>query len=188
MSATTKNPLSTKKSEIQIAIIGLVGVLATAIFSNWDKIFPDQNVVQASYSGYRPTANFETELRYFIEVSGTRATIENMQKQLLNSLKIKLLAESPEHAEEIDAVLNTALKESITIEEVLKIMLPVYQEHFTIEEVQELNKFYSTEIMQDMIRKMPLVTQELAPLQAELIQEFQVRFTKRLQETLHRKE
>ena len=72
--ATERKP--SKRGEIIIAIIGLVGVLVTGILSNWDKVFPKQNLVQATYSGYRPTGNFETELRYYFDVSGTRQALD----------------------------------------------------------------------------------------------------------------
>jgi hypothetical protein len=171
-----------KKNEITIAIIGLIGILLTGVLSNWDKIFPDPEVIIVSFSGYRETGNFETELRYYFEVSGVRATMENMQQQLANSFKIELTAQYPENREEIDAVINVALKEAITLDEVIKKLLPVYRKHFTVQEIQELNRFYSTEIMQNMINKMPLLTQEMAPLQVELFQDFERRFETRLEE------
>lgn len=173
-----------KKNEITIAIIGLIGILLTGVLSNWDKIFPDPEVmqIQVNFSGYRATGNFETELRYYFEVSGVRAIMENMQQQLANSFKMELTAQYPEYVEEIDAAMNVALEEAITLDESIKKLLPVYRKYFTVQELQELNKFYSTEIMQNMINKMPLLTQELAPLQVELFQDFERRVETRLEE------
>jgi hypothetical protein len=37
-----ENEKSGSKTQIIIAIIGLIGVLGTAIFTNWDRIFPDK--------------------------------------------------------------------------------------------------------------------------------------------------
>jgi hypothetical protein len=65
-----------KRTDVIVAIIGLVGVLATAVFSNWSKLFPDQGVVTASYSGYKPTNDFETDFRYYVDVSSLRRTME----------------------------------------------------------------------------------------------------------------
>ena len=76
MSTETK-----KGNEVLIAIIGLIGNLVTAGLSNWDKIFPENNVIEAQHSGYRPTDNYETELRHYFNVSGTRLVLDNMQKQ-----------------------------------------------------------------------------------------------------------
>ncbi len=61
-------------------------------------MFPDKDLIQAKVSGYRPTENFETELRYYFEVSGTRSAMVNMQTQLLASLKANALAQYPKDA------------------------------------------------------------------------------------------
>ncbi len=173
----------TRGNEILIAIIGLIGVLATAGFSNWDKIFPDSDVIEAK-TGYRPTDNFETELRHFFNVSGTRQAVDNMQKQVALNYKMQLSSEYPEDSEVIHKIMDVALEEAITLDEMLIKMMPVYKNHFTLQELQELNRFYSTEAMQNMIKKMPLLTQESAPLQVELFQNFQKRYFERLEEVL----
>jgi hypothetical protein len=59
---------TTHKTQIIIAIIGLIGALSGALFANWDKIFvskPDQPVIQESKSS--PSANAENS-RYIISV------------------------------------------------------------------------------------------------------------------------
>jgi hypothetical protein len=169
-----------KKNEITIAVIGLLGVLATATFSNWDKLFPRKGEIRASYSGYRATGDFETELRHYFDVSGTRKTVESMQKQLANNFRLTLKSKYPKDAEKIDAAMNVALEEAISIDEIIRKLLPVYRNHFTIPELQELNKFYSTEIMQNMVRKMPLLAQEAAPIQVEMLQEMEKRLFDKL--------
>ena len=169
-----------KRNEVIIAIIGLVGVLVTGVLSNWDKLFPKDNLVQATYSGYRPTGNFETELRYYFEVSGVRTMLEAMQEQLTQRTKADLVSKFPERARTINTVFDAVTKEAIRLEEVIQELLPVYQKHFSLNEIQELNKFYSTEVMQGMVKKMPLVTQDAAPLQVKLMNAYLQRFEERL--------
>jgi len=36
------------KTEVGIAIIGLIGVLGAAVITNWDKIFPDRSAGQTA--------------------------------------------------------------------------------------------------------------------------------------------
>lgn len=180
MTAATKSQSRTRKSEITIAVIGLLGVIVTAVLSNWDKISPDQGVVRAAYVGYRPTDNFETELRHYMNVSGTRTITEDMQKQTMNSLKMQLVSEYPDEADEISAILKIAMTEAPKIDDLIKDLLPIYQKHFTIKEIQELNMFYSTEIMQNMTKKLPLLAQDAAPIQVKHITEFQERLYNRL--------
>jgi len=76
----TAEAKKSRSNEIIIAILGLVGVLATAVISNWDKMFPNRGTVAARYEGYRPTGNFETELRYNLEVTGARKSFEGIPK------------------------------------------------------------------------------------------------------------
>jgi Uncharacterized protein conserved in bacteria (DUF2059) len=171
-----------KRGEVIIAIIGMVGVVLTGVFSNWDKLFPPQNVVQATYSGYRPTGNFETEFRYFFDVSGSRQALEHMQKQVLLNSKNAALSQDPGSAKEIERAFEVIEKESIKLDDVMREVLPIYQKHFTLAELQELNKFYSTEVMQGMTKKLPLVTQDAAPVQVRMMNDYLERVFARLQE------
>ncbi len=161
-----------RRTEIVIAIIGLVGIFVTAFLSNWDKIVYKQNIVQATYSGYRLTGNYETELRYFFEVSGARATAEFLQQQLVQNARISRLSKNPEDAEQINKLFDAITKEAVTYEDVFRELLPVYQKHLSLNEIQELNKLYSTDIMQDMVKKMPLLTQDAAPIIMRLMNDY----------------
>jgi hypothetical protein len=49
-------PDSTSRTQIVIAVIGLVGVLTAALISNWDKIFVKNNPVESTHSTVSPTA------------------------------------------------------------------------------------------------------------------------------------
>jgi hypothetical protein len=174
------SPHRQHRGEIAIALLGLLGVLVTGFLSNWDKVFHSRNLVQATYSGYRPTDNFETELRYFFDVSGTRHIYGAMQHQLLASLKTDAISKAPEEAEEINNLLGVIEKEAINLDDVIREMLPVYQKHFTLAEIQELNKFYSTETMQNMVKKGSLLAQDAAPIQMKMMNEYFERVSNRL--------
>ena len=158
----------------------MIGIIATGVFSNYDKLFKDE--IRAPYSGYRATGVFETEFRYFFDVSGTRIEHESSQQHLMNNIKLSLISKNPEDAEDIEAIMKVALEEAPSFDEVIKLMLPVYQKHFTVEELQVLNKFYSTEAMQNMIRKIPLLSQDLAPIQVKIFLGMQERLMKRIDE------
>lgn len=177
----TPKSKSSKSGEIVIATLGLLGVLVTGTLSNWDKLFG--TVVEAKYSGYRPTGTFETEFRYYFDVSGARQTIESMQRQLLLRVKEDLLSKHPGDAAEINSLLEAVEKESPKLDDVFRVMMPLYQKHFTLAEIQELNKFYSTEVMQDMVKKQPLLTQDAAPIQIKMMNDFMERLMQRLQDS-----
>jgi len=160
-------------NEVIVAIVGVVGVIVTAVLSNWDKMFPDKNKITAKVKGYTPTGNYETELRTFFNVSGTRAVIENMTFQLLQQMMLQTIQQYPEDAEEITMIFRTIAEESVTLDDVIRKLLPIYQKYYSIENLQELNRFYSTEIMQQMVKHCQAMAVESAPLQLELINENQ---------------
>ena len=171
-------------NEVTIALIGLTGVLVTAFISNWDKLFPKKNEVKAIFSGYNQTNDFETELRYYFLASGTRKLIESMVKQLLLNQKAALIQQYPEDSKKITKVIEVSLEEAITVDDVIKNLLPVYKNYFSIEELQELNKFYSTEIMQNMTKKNVGLTIEAAPIQIKLMNDYQKRLNDRIDDIL----
>jgi hypothetical protein len=163
-------------NEVLVAIIGVIGVIVTAVLSNWSKIFPDRDKkITVKVSGYSSTGVFETELRYFFEVSGTRASIENMTFQLSQQFMIQLIQQYPDEAEEIKEKFQIIAKEAITVDDLIRKLLPVYKKYFTVEVIQELNRFYSTDTMQQMVRNNQALIIEAAPLQLELITENQER-------------
>jgi hypothetical protein len=180
MTETQAEQPHSRRNELFIAIIGLVGVLITGVFSNWDKLFPDPEIIHAR-SGYLPTGDFEKELRIYFELSGTRASLDSMQQQLFKNLESEEIRKHPEDATEIIKGISIAAKEVIRFEDVVKALLPVYQKHLSLEEIQELNRFYSTKTMQNMVNKLPLITQEAAPIQIQMMQEYMERLQKRIE-------
>ena len=139
-----------KNSEIIIATIGVIGTLGAATLSNLDKILPGRGVVQAAYSGYEPTGDFETELRYYYDVSGARRAIQSMTDNVLGGLEAQIKTRYPNDTETLSKVFQIAKEETPTIDKVIDLSLPIYKKYFTVTEIQELNKFYSTRPMRDM--------------------------------------
>ena len=173
---------SRKSSKTLIAALGLICASATTAL-----VAPNithANVVQVKYTGYKPTGVFETELRYFYEVSGVRSYLESMEKQLLEQFKKTLLSQYPDDTKLVNKVIDVLAEESLSLDDVIKAYMPVYKKYYTIEELQELNKFYSTDLMQSMVKKNPPIAQELAPIQMELLQDYTKQLKRRLTQAL----
>lgn len=160
-------------NEIAIAIIGVISTIATAVFSNWDKIFGKDKIVKVKYSGYQPTKNFETELRHYFEVTGHRKLVEKHADHLILNQKNKLIQQYPEDSHLYVELMQRYQKERITFDDVIKRILPIYKDHFTLAEIQELNKFYSTESMQNMVNKNEALAIKIAPINSQIIAEDQ---------------
>ena len=164
--------------EMWVAMITALGGIAVAVLGNWDKLFRRDRVLTATFSGYRPTEDFETEYRHYFDVSGSRKTIDVMLREGLRQGRETALleAEEPGDASEIKNFFDAMERETEhLLDDFIRAFMPVYQTHFTLAELQELNRFYSTEAMQNMVRKMPEVVQELAPIQAKMTEEFQAK-------------
>lgn len=149
------------KNEKTIAVIGLVGVLITAAFSNWDKIFPPEGVVTTTYSGYTPSNNRESELRIYYEISGHRDTLLGQQQQIFQQSLIEEggeVADLLKHPELVETI-NTVVEDEFVSNyaEILHVLIPIAAKYYSLEEIQSLNKFYSTPEMREMVRKQPLI-------------------------------
>lgn len=169
-------------TQLAVAIVGVVSGIGTAVIGNWDKLFRKDKVLTTTFSR-PPTNNFETELRYFIDVSGTRQGLESTQRQLLLQQRSNALSENPGNSEKINALFRAIEEEAIQLDDVVRALMPVYQKHYTLPELQELNKFYSTDAMQNMVRKLPALAQDAAPIQVELQADFFKRLARRMEES-----
>ena len=161
------------KSKVLVAIIGASGLVVGGVVTNIHEIprvISGGKAVTAEYEGYAPTGDFETELRYFMEVSGTRAMSEGLVSKLAEQMKFILISQFPGRREMIENAMKNALEESVTFDDSIKLVLPIYQKHYSVPEMQALNRFYSTKLMRGMVKKNEAISSELAPKVAELIQ------------------
>ena len=169
------------------ALITAAGVVFGATITNLDaivRVVKGTEAVTAEYSGYRPTGVFETEFRYHYEVSGARADLEDLEDRFLEVVRQELINEDPESEEQINALIEVVTEEAPQFDEILELTLPIYERHYTVEDIQELNRFYSTVPMQDMVRKDRLINAELAPLLVQLQQDYIDRIAPAIMELL----
>ena len=162
------------------ALITAAGIVFGAAVTNLDtivRVATGMQAVTAEYSGYTPTGVFETEFRYYYEVSGARADIEDIEDRLIEAARQELIERDPESQEEIDALVEIVTEEAPQFDEIMKLTLPIYESHYTVQEIQELNRFYSTAPMQAMVRKDRLINVELAPVLVQLHQDYIDRVT-----------
>jgi hypothetical protein len=183
-STTFKRPdadQTARRKEILIAIIGLVGVLTTGVLSNWDKMFPPPNVVKATYAGYQPTGDPQIELRYFTEITGLRDTLKQMQAGMLDHFRKQAESQWPGDTEMLGKMFKVLEEESAAqYDEIMNSYIPVASKYLSTAEIQELNKFYSTPAMRELIRKQPLINKELMPIMMVQLSRSQEKMARRL--------
>ena len=174
---------SSRRNEIVIAIIGLLGVLATAFFSNFDKIFPPANLVSSSYSGYTPTEEPLVEARMFLVLTGKYDKLGRIQEAFLPSQRKYMIEKAkltPEQSAEMMQLIENELKR--INQEITEENAKITSKYFSVSQLQQLNKFYSTPIMRQMQKKQPLIDKEYGKLLALKIEELQEKMQQKYNE------
>lgn len=177
---------SCKNGQLRIALINgiflLVGTISGGVISNWNEIFG--TTITANYAGYKPTGDFATEARYFMDVAGTRRDFKILLEKRTKNVEalVKVLSKQlgREEADQLDKIPRVVREEQITPQEMIDAILPVYQEYYTVAEMQELNKFFSTDVMRALTAKGPVVWEELFLAIQNLEKLYIERYSKRL--------
>jgi hypothetical protein len=173
-----------RKNEPLMLILGLMALVVYTLNTDSGRLSIDAATIQTIPTSYRETDDYETELRHFLGACGVWATIEQMQEEIYGNYRMNLIREHPEEAGSADEIMRAARGEAITLDEITKEYMPVYQRHFSIEEIQKLNRFYSNATMQEMVNRLSLLTKEIARLQTELFDRLMERLDARSEEII----
>jgi hypothetical protein len=103
-----------------------------------------------------PTATKRELILRFLDVFGTKRSMQENFKQILAQMPA-------EQALEFQAALD--------VEAVLEELVPIYEKHFTEEELRAYIKFYSTPNGQKLVRTIPLIMQESIRESADYLRE-----------------
>lgn len=181
----TAAPAASKRNEILIAVLGLIGVLITGVLSNWDKLFPPSNVVTSTFSGYQPTGNPQIELRYLSEITGMRDRVKQMQAGILEQFRKQAEAKLRDNPEIVANVFKIVEEEVASqYDESMNLYVPIASKYLSVAEIQELNKFYSTPVMREMLRKQPLINEEFLSVVMQNVGKEQERLETRINEVI----
>ena len=141
-----------RRSEFWLTVFGVVGMIAVAVFSNWSDIFPGRD-------GYRPTDDFETELRTFYNLSRRGRALEKILSKTIDTYKEKIGQNNPEMRDKIEESIES-VKSILNADQIFSILLPIYRNNFDISQIQKLNTLYSDENMQEFVSTHELVIEE----------------------------
>jgi uncharacterized protein len=108
----------------------------------------------------------EDVIRLF-EVMQIREQMEQVMKQMFHQMramsreemKDKKPSVTPQDMAKADAVANKIMNE-VSVADIINDMVPVYQNHLSKADVDEMIKFYSTPTGQKILREMPAMTAE----------------------------
>ena len=71
--------------------------------------------------------------------------------------------------------MSASVEELPKFDSLVETFMPIYVKYYTLAEIQELNKFYSTDIMQQLVKTQPLIMQDAAPLFTKMYMDMQQR-------------
>lgn len=138
------------RNEIIIAVIGLVSVISTGVFSNWDKLFsPSSSATNSAVL----SDDFNVQVRYFIETSGFRNAMEALEKQRAERYRLEFKADK----DTVDCMLDM----SIPTNQLVDIAVDAFRKHFTLEEIKELNRINAMPAMVSAASKQAAISLDL---------------------------
>lgn len=138
------------KSEITIAAIGLVGVIVTAVASNWDKISsPGSNASNPAIA----SDDINVQLRYYVDSTGLRTSMESLEKARAERYRLQYKADP----DTVNCMLDMGLQSS----QLIDVAVNALKGHFTLEEIKELNRINASPFMKRVAEKQPAISLDL---------------------------
>lgn len=120
---------------------------------------------------------YDQDVRKLLELTGSTATFNTVIDQMIGNYRQSDLGVPDEFW---DQVLKEFKKDPL--EELYKMILPIYKRHLTHEEIRGLITFYESEIGKTFIEKMPMIMQESMQAGSEWGQMIAEKITRKLKE------
>ncbi len=131
---------------------------------------PASGTFQASYVGYQPTGDIDTELRRMFEIQGLRELFREKIELLLHQELISKQKTYPSHRDRAQKYVDIERSE-LNLDEIVNLIIPVAKKYMSLEQVQETNKFLSTPVMRDYVRQMLYFKEEFEPVQQKYVEQ-----------------
>jgi len=130
------------------------------------------------------------DIERYLEVMHTRDlmkslmdTMAKQRRQILHEQLQKTPNLPPDFEEETNKMLDEMLK-NFPMEELLEVMVPVYQKHFTKGDIEALVAFYSGPTGQKFLKELPAITQEAMQGSLGVIRKFMDQAMRQVQEQI----
>lgn len=102
----------------------------------------------------------------FLEVSGNNATIKATMDQMIPLLRQSLASAPKDYVDRFIDKYTTTFNAKYA-----DLLMPIYQKYFTLEDLQEINTFYKSDLGKKMAKNSPLITSEAAKKGQEIGQQ-----------------
>lgn len=125
------------------------------------------------------------DIKKLIEVSGTAKTIKMSTKAMLDMMKqntaeiAKKYPDVPVSSSLTDEMW-AEIEQELNVENLLTMYIPIYEKHFTQDEIKYMIAFYESPTGKSMIEKMPLVMNDSMSIGREWSQKLMQRLLEKL--------
>lgn len=111
------------------------------------------------------------------------SAMEKQTRQMVHEQMEKQPNLPPDAEARVDKMMDDTYKD-LPIDELLKVMIPVYQKHLTKGDVDALTTFYSSPTGQRILKEMPAMTTEAIQASSGIMQKMMAKATQRAQEEI----
>jgi uncharacterized protein len=104
----------------------------------------------------------EAAIRHFFEAQGTRSAMQETLEGMTGNMRSMLTTSLPpgDYREKLIELFIVKFKSKVNVDDLMEMLVPVYDKYYTIEDLQEIEKFYRTPTGKKMIASMPKVIVE----------------------------
>lgn len=113
-------------------------------------------------------------VKELMELMGMQQLMVQMTDMLFEQMRSQL--------PDVEPAAWNEMKKEISANEIIDLVVPVYEKHFTEAEIRGLIDFYKTPLGQKVIARLPVVMQEAGKIGEEWGQDLAKRMVKRLKE------
>ena len=157
------------RPEYTVALIGLSGVILTNLASNWDRWFGDAITIEPV--DYAETDDVDAEIRLMLDRTGERRAYEDAMAASAETAREIMRGSVPEPEIARAAPLIAASMPSF--DAYLAQVLPIYRKHYTLAELQRLNRIYASPEMRGERRRQLQIARETNEIFRRMVVEAQ---------------
>jgi len=186
----------------KVSILVIVCLLSLTLLAQQPAGSPVKNSGQSTAQPLPPDAPSREEVLQLFELLQikklTETTMQMAQEQAKNVAEQMLHEAMPDPTPDqlkssqqlLDAITQDVMK-AFPLDEILNVMVPVYQRHLTRSDLQAIVAFYSSAVGQKLLREQPAMVQEsmqaMAPIQQRMMEDLMRRVKERVERNLHPK-
>ena len=105
----------------------------------------------------------EADIRRLLELTGVKGLGTQMMNEMMETIKPVLANSLPpgDYREKLIDLFVEKFRTKVDAQQLVELAIPIYDKHFSDDEIKGLIQFYQTPLGQKMIRALPMVTGEL---------------------------